>query len=206
MRRAALVLVCALGFGSADAQTVYVMSIGRGDVQVVINNSVVRALRPGQSSPEGVQLVEIRGNAALLEIAGRQVLLALGQSTAAQTVLRADRLGHFSVQAYVNGHPLTGLIDTGASMVAINLSQAQRLGLDLRGARRGNVQTANGVAPVYFVTFTQVQVGDIVLANVPGAVIEGGAERLGTMLIGMSFLRHVNMQRAGDTLTLTRPN
>ena len=51
------------------------------------------------------------------QIAGRQVLLALGQSTAAQTVLRADRLGHFSVQAYVNGHPLTGLIDTGGSIV-----------------------------------------------------------------------------------------
>ena len=182
------------------------MSVGRGEVQVVINNSVVRALRTGQASPEGIQLLEIRGNAALLEVSGRQVLLALGQSTAAQTVLRADRRGHFTVQAYINGHPLTGLIDTGASLVAINLAQAQRLGIDLRNAPRGRAQTANGMVPVYQVTLAQVQVGDIVLTNVPGAVIEGGDDRLPTILIGMSFLRHVNMQRAGDTLTLTRPH
>jgi len=204
MRGAVAAALCLLGLGPASAQTVYVTSIGRSEAQVVINNSVVRALRPGQASPEGVQLVEIRGNAALLEVGGRQILLSIGQSTAAQTVLRADRQGHFVTQVLVNGQPFTGMIDTGATSIAMNLRHAQRLGLDLRNARRGITNTANGRVPIYVVTLAQVQVGDIVLHNVEGTVIEGGDERLGMLLIGMSFLRHIDMRRTGDTLTLTR--
>jgi predicted aspartyl protease len=36
--------------------------------------------------------------------------------------------------------------------------------------------------------------------------MEGGREQLPITLIGMSFLRGVDMRRAGDTLTLTRRN
>jgi len=37
-------------------------------------------------------------------------------------------------------------------------------------------------------------------------VIEGGAEKLPAVLIGMSFLKHFEMRRAGQTMTLTRSN
>ena len=50
----------------AAAATVFVMSVGNGQAQVIIDNRTVRVLRVGEVSPEGVKLVEIRGNAALL--------------------------------------------------------------------------------------------------------------------------------------------
>ena len=80
------------------------------------------------------------------------------------------------------------------------------MGIDPRRGQRVITQTANGPATVYAVTFARVQVGDVVLANVPGAVAEGGADRLPIVLIGMSFLRHVEMRRSGDTMTLSRPS
>jgi predicted aspartyl protease len=39
---------------------------------------------------------------------------------------------------------------------------------------------------------------------VPGAVAEGGADRLPVVLIGMSFLKDVEMRRSGDTMTLSQ--
>jgi predicted aspartyl protease len=36
--------------------------------------------------------------------------------------------------------------------------------------------------------------------------MEGGAEKLDVVLIGMSFLKHVEMRRAGETMTLSRPH
>ena len=46
--------------------------------------------------------------------------------------------------------------------------------------------------------------GEIGLLNVPAMVIEGGQEKLPAVLIGMSFLKHVDMRRTGQTMTLTR--
>jgi aspartyl protease family protein len=98
------------------------------------------------------------------------------------------------------------MIDTGASGVLVNWNQALQMGIDPRQGQRVLTQTANGRAYVYAVTFARVQVGDIVLANVPGAVTEGGVDKLPVVLIGMSFLRHVEMRRSGDTMTLSRPS
>jgi aspartyl protease family protein len=120
-------------------------------------------------------------------------------------VLRADGRGQFMVNALINGVKVPAVIDTGASGVLVNWNQALQMGIDPRQGQRITTQTANGRAVVYVVTFARVQVGDIVLANVPGAVTEGGAERLPVVLIGMSFLKHVEMRRSGETLTLSRP-
>ena len=97
------------------------------------------------------------------------------------------------------------MIDTGATAVSINWNQALQMGIDPRQGQRAVTQTANGPAAVWVVTLARVQVGDIVLLNVPGAVSES-AERAPIALIGMSFLRHVDMRRSGDTMTLSRPS
>jgi aspartyl protease family protein len=97
------------------------------------------------------------------------------------------------------------LIDTGATYVTLSAADALRTGIDyLRGARSVS-QTANGAIMVYIVNFAHVQVGDIALANVPGLVVEEGAGQRMPALIGMSFLRHVEMRQAGNTLVLQRP-
>ena len=190
----------------AAATDVFVTSIAPSQVQLIVDGKNVRTLRPNDVSPEGVKLIDIRGGAAVLEIDGRAVQLGLGQATQRSTVLQADPRGHFLVTATINGVPVAGMIDTGASAILINWNQALQMGIDPRQGQRVVTQTANGPAAAWLVTFARVQVGDIVLLNVPGAVAEGGAERLSLALIGMSFLRHVDMRRSGDTMTLSRPS
>src|SRR5690349_5991011 len=43
--------------------------------------------------------------------------------------LETDAAGHFSGLFTINGRKQKGMIDTGASMVAINVSMAERLGI-----------------------------------------------------------------------------
>lgn len=200
-----LLIALALVAGNASATDVFVTSIAPSQVQLVVDGKNVRTLRPNDVSPEGVKLIDIRGGAAVLEIDGRAVQLGLGQATQRSTVLRADPRGHFLVTATINGVPVPAMIDTGATAVSVTWSQALQMGIDPRQGQRAVTQTANGPAAVWMVTLARVQVGDIVLLNVPGTVSES-VERAPIVLIGMSFLRHVDMRRSGDTMTLSRPS
>jgi aspartyl protease family protein len=196
-----IVLCC---MASTWAASVYVVSVARNEVQVVVNGSKTYRLRPGESTPEGVRLTEILKGAAVLEVDGKPVTMGLGHSTVAETQIRADRRGQFTTTAYINGVAMESLIDTGASAVSLNRAAAQRLGINLDSGKRVMMQTANGVRYGTLVTLPRVQIGTIILENVEGAVTDGGPEQLGIVLVGMSFLRHVEMRHTGSTLTLVR--
>ena len=191
---------------SAAAQNLFVTTIASNQVQIIVDGAMIRTLRVGDTSPEGIRLVEVRPGVAVFDVRGRSVALGLGQSTVIQTTLQADARGHFMVQALVNGVAVPAVIDTGATHVTLNMSHATRMGIDLRGAQRTISQTANGTAYGYLVPLASVQVGDIVLRNVVGRVLEGGNEQLPYALIGMSFLKQVEMHRTGAVMTLSRPH
>ena len=207
LRKNLLILACGLLLqAEARAATVFVMSVSANQAQIIVDNRNVRTLRVGETSPEGVKLLEIRGGAAVLEVNGRPIALSIGQSTVAETVLQADARGQFLVNAVINGITVPGMIDTGATLVSMNMNHARSMGVDLRGAQRIVTQTANGQVAGYLVTLSSVQVGDILLRNVAGKVAEGGAEQLPIVLVGMSFLKQVEMRRSGNSMTLSRPH
>ena len=189
---------------TAWAQSVFVISLSSSQAQIVVNGAAARSLWIGETSPEGVMLSDIRNGRASFEAGGRRFTLGLGQSSVAETVLRASSSGHFLANAVLNGVTFPAVIDTGATFVVLNWDQAERIGIDMRQSRRVMTNTANGPAPAYVITLMSVQVGEIGLLNVPAMVIEGGAEKLPAVLIGMSFLKHFEMRRAGQTMTLTR--
>ena len=191
---------------AACAQSVFVVSLSSSQAQIVVNGTAARSLWIGETSPEGVMLSDIRSGRASFEAGGRRFTLGLGQSSVAETVLRASSSGHFLANAVLNGVAFPAVIDTGATFVVLNWDQAERVGIDMRQGQRVVTHTANGPVPAYVITLASVQVGEIGLLNVPAMVIEGGAEKLPAVLIGMSFLKHFEMRRAGQTMTLTRSN
>ena len=115
--------------------------------------------------------------------------------------LTADARGHFAAAGSLNGYPLTFLIDTGATAIAISATDARRIGLDYKATQAGAVNTAAGVVPAWRVTFNTVRLGGITLNQVEGLVVEAG---LNTPLLGMSFLNRMEMRRDGQTMTLTQ--
>ena len=193
---------------AAWAASVSVMGLFKDKAIVSIDGGKPRTLSVGQTV-QGVKLVAADSASASIEVDGKRRSLAMGQSFAGGTPagtrqsvsLTADARGHFAAMGSLNGFPVTFLVDTGATTIAINASEARRMGLDYRAGQASGVNTAGGVVPAWHVTFNTVKVGGIVLNQVDGMVVESG---LSVPLLGMSFLNRMEMKRDGQTMTLTQ--
>ena len=116
--------------------------------------------------------------------------------------LPADASGHFSAEFRLNGRAVPAIIDTGATVVALNRDTARRIGLDVaESAFTGSAETANGRVRAAFVTVERVSLGRIEIRDVPAAVLDDRA--LGSTLVGMSFLSRLKRYSVEDgTLAL----
>lgn len=196
---------------SANARDILVLGLFKNMAIVRIDDNQHK-LRIGQVSPEGVKLISADSEQAVLEIDGVQQTFTLGShqssqhfeqtKTVSEAKIWADR-GMYQTAGSINGHPVSFLVDTGASSVAMNTAHAKRLGINYRYAgRKSAASTASGIVNTYLVNLDRVKVGGIELRNIEGAVVEGQGPS--TILLGMSFLRHVKMQRDGNLLQLQK--
>ena len=115
--------------------------------------------------------------------------------------LRADSRGHYQTPGWINGSAVRFLVDTGATYIALSDELAHRLKLKAEG--RALVTTANGSVEVQRTTLASVRVGGIEMLNVP-AMITPGMDG-DSVLLGMSFLQHLQMIQEQGTLSLRIP-
>lgn len=111
--------------------------------------------------------------------------------------------GHYYLTLDINGTPVEFVVDTGATMMVLNQSDARRAGLDPDTLRYlGSANTANGVVRTAPVFLDSVTLGDLTDRDVRAVVNQG---ELDTSLLGMSYLDAFGDIRFSDgTLTLTR--
>lgn len=118
-----------------------------------------------------------------------------------QTVtLQMNRSGHYLAPGRINGTPVKFLLDTGATDVAIPDKLARQLQLD-RGIASMS-QTANGLVKSYSTILDSVRLGNIELNQIRASIIPGMPG--GEVLLGMSFLKHLDMVQKGKQLTLSK--
>ena len=193
----------------AAAIDVNVVGLFPGKAMLEIDKAPARMVSVGQKI-NGVKLLEANSEGAVVEINGKREKLLLGQSVASagpaserpKIILTADSRGHFVTTGQMNGATTTFLVDTGASTIAMSTGEAKRLGISYINGRRGVSNTANGQVMIYAITLDTVKIGDLTLHQVDAAVIDGSG--MDVTLLGMSFLKRLEMQRAGSTLTLTK--
>jgi aspartyl protease family protein len=116
-------------------------------------------------------------------------------------VIKAGNGGHFEVEARVDGRRIPFMVDTGASQIALRESDAARLGH--RPTPRDytiKIHTANGIGRAALVQLRTVEVGDIVVRDLPALVSPDNA--LGVNLLGMSFLSRVRWSHERGKLIL----
>ncbi|CAH2400645.1 TIGR02281 family clan AA aspartic protease [Mesorhizobium escarrei] len=107
-----------------------------------------------------------------------------------KVVITADARGHFMSAFKLNGRQVDGMIDTGATLVAINSSTARRIGISLNASDfKHQVNTANGAIKAALVTVDRLQIGKITVDGVQAVVLDDKALR--TNLIGLSFLQRL---------------
>ena len=115
--------------------------------------------------------------------------------------VRAHSDGHFYVKARADGREIRLLVDTGASVVALSPTDADRIGIDRRAldfSRR--LHTAGGVVRAAPVLIRTLELGDIRLTNVRALVNE---EPMPFSLLGVNALERLAGYEVRDgTLTL----
>lgn len=112
--------------------------------------------------------------------------------------LKRNRYGHYVTQGKINDHPVTFLIDTGASDISIPDKIARKL--KLKYGQERNYQTANGMIVGYLTTLNRVSIGNIELQNIRASI--NPKMDNDEILLGMSFMKFIEFTQRGETLIL----
>jgi aspartyl protease family protein len=174
-----------------------------------------RVLSTGNTSPEGVHLLSANSKEAIMAIDGVQRAYTLGSrigngfappaSSSVSVRIWPNAAGMYFVNGNINQFPVKLLVDTGATLVAMNEREAKRLGLPykLQGVI-GQASTASGTTKAYYIRLSKVRVGEIELNDVEAAVLPGAFPT--EVLLGNSFLSRLNMVRTGQVMELQSKN
>jgi len=196
----------------AMAQTVGLSGMLGGKALVIVDGGAPKTVAVGDTY-KGVKIVSTQGDQAVVEIAGKQHTLRVGDAPASvgsgkgtgasgnRIVLTAGGGGHFFTLGQINGKSTNMVVDTGATTVSLSVHEAQRMGLDYKSGQMIQLSTANGVISGWLVKLGSVRVGDVVVHGVDGIVSSGS---MPVVLLGNSFLTHFQMTRTNDQMVLEK--
>jgi aspartyl protease family protein len=122
--------------------------------------------------------------------------MASSQKTVSQDAAQAgsrsvsipsDARGHFQTDGRIDGQRIDFMVDTGASMIALNEKSAARFGLRPTPADyKTTVNTANGTIKAARTRLAMVDIGGLIVRDVDAMVLPD--EALSENLLGLSFL------------------
>jgi aspartyl protease family protein len=197
-----------------------VLAVSRIEVQALFGGKAMvmidgqrRTLSIGQTSPEGVKLIDADSKQAVLAVDGKQkiykpggaISLSYARPEHHEEKIYADDRGMFRSVGTINGRTVRFLLDTGATTVAMNKSQAKQLGVDYRmNGERVVISTASDNVKGYRVRLKSVSLGKIKQRNVEAMVIDGNHP--GPILLGMSFLGKLQVEKAGEVMKIRQRN
>lgn len=115
-----------------------------------------------------------------------------------EVVLKRDRSGHYRAAGALNGVPVNFLIDTGATSIAVSRSQARSMGLKELYPQQS--VTAAGVVDGFATRIDEVRLGDLTAYNLSAYILP--IEHTDHVLLGMAFLKHLELVQRDGTLTL----
>ncbi len=202
------VLLSLIADAALAVETVTLQGLFANKVVVMVDGKH-RVIEQGQTSPEGVKVIAVDKEGAVLELNGERKRYGLNTTvsynftrfeTRSEKIYK-DRGGMYRTVGSINGFPVDFLVDTGASSVAMNKVQAKRLGIRYRekGVASG-VSTASGFEKAYRVKLKTVSIGNITQKNVDAMVID--SNHPGPILLGMTFLGRISVEHSGNAMTL----
>ena len=200
--------------------SVDVAAVPRIEVQALFGGKAIvmidgqrRTLSAGQTSPEGVKLIKADSKQAVLEFDGKRkvyqpggaISLSYAKPEHHEEKIFADDRGMFHSVGTINGRTVRFLVDTGATTVAMNKTQARQLGVDYRmKGERIVVSTASENVKGYRVRLSSVSLGRIKQNDVDAMVIDG--DHPGPILLGMSFLGNLKVEKSGGVMIIRQRN
>ncbi len=199
-----MLLICHSGF----AMDIEARALFDGAALLVIDGES-QLLKAGDESPGGVQLLESNSRQAIVRVNEETLTLALSERISSsfqkaergQVQISMDANRQYLTSGVINGRPVRLLVDTGANIVALNEYAARSLGISLAAAIPVQASTASDDLPALRVSINELQVGAITRKNVQAIVMRGSNPS--EILLGMTFLQHVEISEKNGLMTLT---
>ncbi|KQX34490.1 TIGR02281 family clan AA aspartic protease [Variovorax sp. Root434] len=203
-------LLAAAAVAHAAGSVTLTGSIGSRAI-LIVNGNPPKTVAVGESY-QGVKLVSLQAEQAVVELDGKRINLRMdtpvsiggGGGTGgggSRVVLSADSRGHFMTQGAINGRPVTFMLDTGATSIALSADDALRIGLDYSKGQRVVMNTANGQAQGYRLRLQSVRVGDVEVYDIDAIV---SPQAMPFVLLGNSFINRFSMRRDADQMVLEK--
>jgi aspartyl protease family protein len=206
---AGLVIFSWSGFPAGAQEARIEISGLLGEKAVLMIDGRQQVLQIGETV-QGIKLLAVAAEGVTLEIDGHEDYYPLGSAQVSTSFSVREKIservyrdgnGMFRTMGSINGYPVNFLVDTGASIVAMNSNEAERLGIRyLLDGQPTMVSTASGSAAAYNIRLEKVAVGQIKLTDVEAVVIEGNYPEI--VLLGMSFLRQLNVKHENEVMML----
>lgn len=201
-----LAVLLALVVSVAEAKNVEVKGLFSGRALLVIDGEQ-KLLKQGKSFL-GVTLISADSKKAVVDIDGKRHSLGVSKrisssyrkADTAEVRLAPGHGGHYVTPARINNLPVSVMVDTGATTVAMSLPQAKALGIDYRNGRLTPISTAAGYSKGYLVFLKSVTIGTVTVENVEALVSVGDFPEI--ILLGNSYLSRVKMFREKGVLVL----
>lgn len=117
-----------------------------------------------------------------------------------QITITRDYDAHFRIKGSINGVPVTFLIDTGASSVAISDEIAAKANLTAQAQM--TAETAGGTTVGYLTKIEKLDIAGIMVNDISAVIIPKMDNQA---LLGMNVLKKFSITQTKDTLILTVP-
>jgi aspartyl protease family protein len=191
----------------SDAPDVEVLGLFKGAAVLRIDGQR-QLLKMGDESPSGLVLISADSKTAVIEYKGQQKTFYLSDKVSSVfevpenivVSIQRNNQGQYKTTGSINGVPVSYLVDTGATIMAMSSVDARNLGVDYESGQAAEAVTAGGLVKSWRIVLDRVQVGQILRQNVEAAVLEGDYPV--DILLGMTFLHQVSMQEADGVLLL----
>jgi len=126
----------------------------------------------------------------------KAVLLAGQQG---EVVLKKNIRGQYLAEGFINSAPVSMIVDTGATFVAIPESLAPDLDVEYTG-NTSRISTANGLVIGQDVRLRELQLGSFIFRDVYGVTVPKIETE--TVLLGMNVLDDLSISVSGDTMRM----
>ncbi len=195
----------------AQAESVALAGMMGGKALLVVDGGAPKSLAAGETH-QGVKLISISGDQAVIEQSGKRQTLRVGDSPlnvgggaasgrGSRIVLAESGGGHFMTPGQINGRAVQFMVDTGATTIAMSTLDADRAGINYKAGQPVRISTANGDSAGFRIKLNSVRVGDVEVYDVDAVVTP---QAMPFMLLGNSFLTRFQMKRENSLMTLDR--
>lgn len=209
---AGLLTAFALLHGAAHAQSVALAGMLGSKALLVVDGSAPKTVAAGETH-QGVKVISTSADQAVIEQSGKRHTLRVGEAPVSmggsgaaagrgtRIVIAESGGGHFMTDGQINGRAVQFMVDTGATSIAMSVSDAERAGINYKIGQPVRISTANGNTQGFRITLNSVRIGDVEVYDVAAVVTP---QAMPFLLLGNSFLSRFQMKRENNLMTLDK--